>query len=198
MSLYPFPSHSRPMPLVHLSELPDARPIVGYKNVWITPDGTVWTCFLRGPQRCPEGYVRALRGARDTDGYLRVTLTREEGGQRAVAVAPLVLTTFRGPRPDGMECRHLDGDKTNATLQNLAWGTHSENELDKRRHGTALRGGDVASAKLSADDVVEIRRLAKVPGYTLRDIARLFGVTAMNIGLIVRRKTWAHIGEGGA
>src|SRR5688572_12965545 len=32
----------------------------------------------------------------------------------------LVLATHRGPRPDGMQGRHLDGRKTNNRLVNLA------------------------------------------------------------------------------
>jgi len=48
----------------------------------------------------------------------------------------LVLTAFRGPCPDGMECCHNDGDPVNNRLDNLRWDTHGENMLDKVRHGT--------------------------------------------------------------
>lgn len=56
------------------------------------------------------------------------------GGQ--VEVHVLVARTFLGPCPDGMECCHNDGDSTNNSIGNLRWDTHSENNRDRRRHGT--------------------------------------------------------------
>jgi HNH endonuclease/NUMOD4 motif len=47
----------------------------------------------------------------------------------------LVLGSFVGPCPDGMECRHLDDVKTNNRLFNLAWGTRTENGRDRVRNG---------------------------------------------------------------
>lgn len=43
----------------------------------------------------------------------------------------MVLETFVGNCPKGMECLHLDGDNKNNKLDNLKWGTHSDNELMK-------------------------------------------------------------------
>lgn len=48
----------------------------------------------------------------------------------------LVLAAFVGPRPAGMDARHLDGNPGNNRLDNLAYGTRAENMQDKRRHGT--------------------------------------------------------------
>lgn len=69
-------------------------------------------------------------------GYPSVSLCKDgkpRGGQR---VHVLVLSAFVGPRPDGMESRHLNGDCTDSRLANLAYGTALENADDKRRHGT--------------------------------------------------------------
>jgi hypothetical protein len=46
-----------------------------------------------------------------------------------------VLTTFRGPAEVGQESRHYDGNDTNNRLENLLWGTRSENTLDQVRLG---------------------------------------------------------------
>lgn len=35
-----------------------------------------------------------------------------------------------------MECRHLNGNPVDNRLENLCWGTHSENEYDKHRGRT--------------------------------------------------------------
>lgn len=56
------------------------------------------------------------------------------GGQ--CVVHPLVAKAFFGTAPAGMECCHNDGDPTNNRIENLRWDTHSENNRDKRRHGT--------------------------------------------------------------
>ena len=55
---------------------------------------------------------------------------------RTRKVHTLVALAFLGERPAGLDARHLDGDKTNNAVSNLAWGTRSENEHDKVRHGT--------------------------------------------------------------
>lgn len=80
---------------------------------------------------------RILKACIDRKGYAQVNLS---GGDRSLAPVPrvhgLVLLAFVGVRPDGMECRHVDGDSMNNRLSNLAYGTHSENELDRVAHGT--------------------------------------------------------------
>jgi hypothetical protein len=48
----------------------------------------------------------------------------------------LVLQTFVSPRPEGLLCRHLDGDCTNNNVSNLAWGTPRENYNDCIKHGS--------------------------------------------------------------
>lgn len=68
-------------------------------------------------------------------GHLAVSL-RVSDKRLVRLVHRLVMAAFVGPCPHGMEVRHLDGDSTNNVLSNLAYGTHSENELDKLRHGT--------------------------------------------------------------
>jgi hypothetical protein len=47
----------------------------------------------------------------------------------------LMLETFRGPRPKGQECRHLDDNKHNWRIENLKWGTRFENGQDRVRNG---------------------------------------------------------------
>ncbi len=78
---------------------------------------------------------RLRRPTPNPDGYLLVGLY-DELAQRSFAVHLLVLVAFRGERPDGLEARHLDGNCQNNRLCNLAWGTKTENSLDKVRHGT--------------------------------------------------------------
>lgn len=56
------------------------------------------------------------------------------------AVHRIVLEAFVGLRPEGMVCRHLDGNGLNNNLSNLKWGTVKENYKDMVKHGRSLRG----------------------------------------------------------
>jgi hypothetical protein len=79
------------------------------------------------------------RAVPDAPGYMVSDLGRVTGPRGWVLKAKTsmaVLEAFVGPRPPGLECRHLDGNPANSVLANLAWGTHSENMQDRVRHGT--------------------------------------------------------------
>lgn len=64
-------------------------------------------------------------------GHLKVTL-----GGRRIWVHRAVALAFHGPCPEGLEVRHLDGAPANNAPSNLKYGTRSENNYDKRQHGT--------------------------------------------------------------
>lgn len=68
--------------------------------------------------------------------YRFVRLSDLHGRRAKRYVHRLVAAAFIGPGVPGLEVRHLDGNASNNVLANLAYGTHSENELDKVRHGT--------------------------------------------------------------
>ena len=68
----------------------------------------------------------------DKDGYLTAHL-RDGGREWRVPVHVLVATYF--PCYEGLEVRHLNGQLDNA-WDKLRWGTHLENERDKRSGST--------------------------------------------------------------
>lgn len=67
--------------------------------------------------------------------YHCVSLSRN-GKRKVVAIHALVAAVFIGPRPDGLEVRHLDGYSLNNYRSNLEYGTPSQNRYDSVRHGT--------------------------------------------------------------
>lgn len=80
------------------------------------------------------------------------------------------------------------GDEGCVNPKHLRWATHTENETDKLLHGTHQRGERNHRAKLSEDDVRDIRRLS---GHlTRQEIANSYGVHRTTIGDIIRRKRW--------
>jgi len=67
--------------------------------------------------------------------YPRVTLSGP-GRRQLRSVHSLVAEAFIGPRPSGLDVRHLDGDRYNPRASNLRFGTRSENMQDSVAHGT--------------------------------------------------------------
>lgn len=65
--------------------------------------------------------------------YPRVTLSRGNAPSYCT-VHVLVAEAFLGPRPEGLEVRHLNGHRDDARASNLAWGTRAENVADAAAH----------------------------------------------------------------
>jgi NUMOD4 motif/HNH endonuclease len=74
--------------------------------------------------------------SRRSDGYLVVNLHGGRGCSRTWPVHQLALLAFVGPRPAGYEGCHTNGDRTNNRIENLRYGSRSENNRDAVRHGT--------------------------------------------------------------
>jgi hypothetical protein len=62
-------------------------------------------------------------------------MTVKLGKNNSRLVHILVLEAFVGPRPDGAYGLHWDDDPSNNRVENLRWGTPSENMYDKVRNG---------------------------------------------------------------
>lgn len=92
----------------------------------------------------PSGLVRNKASHRVMDerklptGYSRVSLSLD--GHPDAYLHAVLLETFVGPRPDGCQVSHKNGDNSDNRLTNLAWETASANNRRKEAHGTALFG----------------------------------------------------------
>ena len=72
------------------------------------------------------------------NGYLYVDLYKL-GKASKRTVHSLVLEAFIGPAPSGMICCHNNGVRVDNRLENLRWGTYSDNAHDTVRHGTHVQ-----------------------------------------------------------
>jgi hypothetical protein len=111
-------------------------PVLGYEGLYeVSSAGQIRSLDRPGKR----GQVRRSRilalHPNPGSGYLEAGLS-VDGRTRTRRVHQLVAAAFIGPRPPGREVRHLDGDKLNNQAGNLAYSSHSENCLDKGRHGT--------------------------------------------------------------
>ena len=111
------------------------RPVPGYEGSYAASSHGRIRSLDRITDRGRNWRGRLLTPTPMKNGYLLVTLWRG-GRQRTQLVHRLVLSAFHGPCPDGSEALHRDGIRTNNYLENLSWGTHSENQLDQVCHGT--------------------------------------------------------------
>lgn len=100
----------------------------------------------------------------------------------------LVMEAFVGIRPQGMECCHNDGNPQNNHLSNLRWDTPKNNHADKIKHGTTNRGERCGTAKLTLEQVRNIRNDNRLQ----RLIAADYGVLQNTISRIKSGKRWAH------
>lgn len=82
-----------------------------------------------------DRYGRLLRPTLRPTGYLQVSLAHRNE-QWQPFVHQLVLLAFVGPAPEGMECCHGNGVRTDNRLSNLRWDTRLANAADATAHGT--------------------------------------------------------------
>jgi hypothetical protein len=76
--------------------------------------------------------------------------------------------------------------------RHLAVGGHEDNVEARHRAGRTARGADNGRAKLTAEDVVEIK-LALKQGAGNADLARLYDVTDRAIWGIANGRSWKHV-----
>lgn len=121
---------------------------------------------------------------------LEVCLMKD--GQRVYRkVAYLVLTTFVGPRPSGLQVCHKDDDPTNNARSNLYWGTPKRNMKDRDRNGGTSRGEVHHFARLTEKEAREI--LALQHKAKPADVCKRYAVSYYTVRAIWMRKTWKHL-----
>lgn len=121
-------------------------------------------------------------------GYKIVTLCGPDG-QRTFTIHRLIASVFL-PNEANLPCvRHLDGDKTNNAVINLAWGSYADNEADKvaigrRRYGTA---------KMKLNRTARDRARAMFDdGASRLEIAQAMNVDRSTISRLLNGKTWTN------
>lgn len=126
-------------------------PIPEYLGYCISAHGEVWSCLEAPSGRIGKSWHKLkpiLKKSRIP--YFAVGLSKNHIC-RQLLIHTLVLTTFVGPCPPGVQCRHEDGNSLNNMLTNLSWGTPKKNCEDRSKHGRHLanipRGDNHYAAK---------------------------------------------------
>lgn len=108
------------------------KPVPGYEGHYeVSSEGRVrslrrelYSDRWAGYRTIGERIMKPTPGG--TIGYLSVDL-RLNRQRKTHTVHTLVAAAFLGPRPEGMDVMHADDDPQNNRLENLSYGTRSEN-----------------------------------------------------------------------
>lgn len=160
---------------------------VGYR---FGSDASVWSCWRlihlgprKGARSDPSGPWKLMCQRIDRLGYCHVIMKNPvKPGYCCNGVHRLIAEAFHGPCPEGMQCRHLDGNPSNNLPDNLRWGTATENQRDRVTHGTSNR-------KFTKSDVMAIREFVR-SGKSYREVGRIFGVVHNTVSMALRRDLW--------
>jgi hypothetical protein len=120
--------------------------------------------------------------------HLRIDLCKNTI-KRTYFIHHLVLQTFIGICPAGMEACHNDGNAKNNFIENLRYDTHKNNMLDSIKHGTRARGIKNNKAKFNNNQILEIR----LSNLKIIELAKKFNVDRHTISRIKHKQTWNHI-----
>ena len=180
------------MAIVDVNTLLDCRPIPKYPGYWATRDGKILSHFQASNRLLPPTQLRQLTPGLAGWGYHYVSVRRVDGKRHCRGVHVLVLETFVGPREAHQQTMHLDNNPTNNRVENLRWGTATENNRHKAHFGTLPKGSRNGMAKLTEQDVLAIRA-ERAAGAKKADLAEKYGVCEFTIYLIYKRRIWRHI-----
>lgn len=127
--------------------------------------------------------------------------------RKQVRVHRIIAELFIGSHVEGQVVRHLDDDRENNRVSNLAYGTQKENMEDAVRNDKtakgernglrlhpekAARGEDHGLSKLTVKDVIEIKTAENYLG-CVKDLSKKFNVSSPTISNIRNGKTWCSV-----
>lgn len=161
--------------------MPIIKPIPGFSAYGASRDGRIWR-LSPGP---------TLMAQRPNHlGYYRVGIVSDKGERKTIGVARLVLMAWEG-MPDGRkDAAHWNGIRHDNRLANLRWASRKENYADRVRHGRSPDGERNGKSKLTLQQAKRIKALALAGKYKQREIAAMFGISAIQVSCIKTGRKW--------
>jgi hypothetical protein len=120
--------------------------------------------------------------------YFKVSLTDENKVTKQFTVHRLMAWAFFGPQEKGIEVRHINGNGFDNRIDNLCYGSKSENMRDAISHRTFSMSDWHPCAKLTKQQVKEIIDSDRF----YKDIAKDFGIHPHTVHKIKRKEIRNH------
>lgn len=152
---------------------------LGFPYHRVGDDGSLWS--RKNNRWGGTNKWKRLSSFRQKNGYIE--------GVGQIHIHRLVLLSFIGPCPPGLEYRHLNGKPWDNRLVNLKWGTPQEQADDRQRHGTVLKGEKAPRAKLKASWIPDIIKRYNA-GESVGKIAKFYGIGPGAIGDVLHRRSY--------
>lgn len=133
-----------------------------------------------------EGCMLWMRGKNNTEyGYAYIN-------GRHKRVHRLVWEHYNGAIPNGMLVCHKYDNPPCCNLEHLFLGTHKDNHHDKVLKGRQHRGEELVWSVLTAEQVIEMRRLYK-DGRGTTSLCNKYGVGLDCVRKALLGLSWSHI-----
>lgn len=172
-----------------MNKVEEWRDILGFPGYQVSSLGKVRSFRIRGHSSGLTKEPRLLTLSPTSRGYLKVVLVLPDKTKKTKTIHVLMAESFFGPRPKGLVVRHLDDDQLNNSIDNLAYGTSSDNSID------VVTNGNHKLAKLSYQDVNKIKEMYLSGGYSYRSLGKIFGVDGSQISRVMNNQTWRRSQE---
>lgn len=137
-------------------------------------------------------YVAQIAG---NTGYLRVAVRTSANKQKLYSVHRLVAIAFIPNLENKPQVNHIDGDKTNNSVENLEWVTAKENKEHAVKNNlcTFPTGEYREDVVYNGDQIRRILNLYYFELKTPKEISETTGIMKEYVALIVRGKRWVEV-----
>jgi len=173
-------------------------PISNYPNIYVSDNDFLLSSnkFISVIKDLDDTHFQIIltHPVRHGSPYLTFEIYHRDGTRTSKLLHRVRLTAFQGqpPTPDKRFVRHINGNPTDNSIDNLAWGTHHENMSDLRRTGS-LRGQRNPASTISDCDAVLIYALSNLRILNDNNYRDFCHLSMTQINNIKYGRRWSHV-----
>lgn len=166
--------------------LEEWRDIPGYDGIYrVSQNGRIQTRIVPGLNKAITfAPWREKATRKNKHGYMLVNLTYNRK-RRVFYVHSIVALSFLGPRPNGAEVDHIDGNRCNNSISNLRYVTHKENQANP-----ISRERRILSGKMLGSAIYQKTKdgLTIASFNSIREASRMTGISREVISRVANKK----------